>query len=159
MPIFGKPPVDPATIAGEIISAVRRTGDIRPTGKWTKTVKNVLRGCAEGHYAVYPNRSGKGEWLLDVDWLSKRKGVIHLAVESEWKNKDHVWDDFQKLLCTKAPLKIMIYYASKRSLVGWLAKWMKPFDHHVRGEHYLLVEFAPGPADRAYLYTVQATDA
>jgi len=32
---------------------------------------------------------------------------------------------------------------------------MEEFDQHVKGEHYLLVEMAPSPPDRAYLYKVR----
>ena len=60
-----------------------------------------------------------------------------------------------ELLCIKAPLKVTIDYADRGSFVDEFESYMKAFDHHVRGEQYLLVEMAPGPSDQAYLYEVQ----
>jgi hypothetical protein len=89
-----------------------------------------------------------------VIWLDKNTGAIRLAAESELGTKEEVLDDFQKLLCIKAPLKIMIYYVYKKSFMEKFAGYIKDFDQHVKGERYLLIEFARGPADCAYLYQV-----
>jgi hypothetical protein len=87
-------------------------------------------------------------------WLHKKTGAIHLAVEPEWGNQDEVLYDFQKLLCVKSPLKIMVYWA-KRSFVSEFEKYMQGFDEHLEGENYVLVEFAPDPPDHAYCYAVK----
>lgn len=157
MPILDKPPVELAEIASEIIDTVPQQADAgRPN--WTKTVKDVLRAHANRErYQVYPDLDEKtGEWLLDLIWLDRKTGTVHLAVESELGKEGEVLDDFQKLLCIKSPLKIMVYYAEKRSYLGTFIEYMEAFDHHIEGEHYLLIEFAPGPADHAYLYRVPA---
>lgn len=87
-------------------------------------------------------------------WLHRGTGAIHLAVESEWGNQGEVLYDFQKLLCVKSPLKIMVYWA-KRSFVSDFEAYMQDFDEHLEGENYLLVEFAPDSPDHAYSYAVK----
>jgi len=90
-------------------------------------------------------------------WFTREEGTIHLAVEVELQRKGDVLFDFQKLLCVKAPLKVMVYRDrdGKGSLVRRFEEYMEEFDQHVKGEHYLLVEMAPSPPDRAYLYKVR----
>jgi len=155
MAIFGKLPIDPSSAANEIILKVRdETNDNRPN--WNATVKKVLRERADKNlYHVYPDPEVKNQgWLLDLIWFDRQKGTVQLAVESELGTEGEVLDDFQKLLCIKAPLKIMIYYAYKKSYVNNFVDYMMAFDQHVKDEHYLVVEFAPGPEDKAYLYQV-----
>ena len=157
MAVFGKSPIDPSILAGEIISALRcekRDG----RRKWNKTVRRLLCGLADPKlYLVHPDaREGCGEWLLDVIWFTRKQGTILLAVEVELgTKKNEVLYDFQKLLCIKAPLKVMVYYAYRGSYMNEFENYVKDFDHHVRGEQYLLVEMAPGPSDQAYLYDVR----
>jgi len=158
MAIFGKPPIDPATLASEIISGLRRKKgyDAR---RWNKTVRDGLRGRADRkRYLVHADPEEKfGEWFLDLVWFTREEGTIHLAVEVELQRKGDVLFDFQKLLCVKAPLKVMVYRDrdGKGSLVRRFEEYMEEFDQHVKGEHYLLVEMAPSPPDRAYLYKVR----
>jgi len=158
MAVFGQLPADPATIANEIIRKVRRLAkDGRPD--WSREIKKVLTnlGNAKGYY-VYPDPKKRNrEWLLDLIWLDKKTGSIRLAVESELGNENEALDDFQKLLCVKAPLKVMIFYVYDKPFLKKFVKYMTDFDQHVEGEHYLLIEFAPGrkgPADHAYAYPV-----
>jgi hypothetical protein len=156
MTIFGEPLVDPALIAAKVIRTLRRQQrDGRPD--WTQALKDVLCAFAiRRDCDVYPDTHAKrGEWLLDLVWYNRKKGTIHLAVESEWGDKQCVLDDFEKLLCIKAPLKIMVYYAYHGSFLGEFEHYLMAFDHHVQGEKYLLIEMAPGPSDRAYLYEVR----
>lgn len=156
MDIFGQLPEDLDKIVKEIKTEVRQlVKDGRPD--WTKQIKEALRkhGNAKGYY-VYPDpKKGNREWMLDLIWLDKKTGAIRLAVESEMGNEDEVLNDFQKLLCIKAPLKIMIYYVYKKPFVEKFADCFRDFDQHVNGEHYLLIEFAPGPTDRTHLYQVR----
>jgi hypothetical protein len=153
MRVFGKPPIDPVIVASKLISFVRdQQQDDRPD--WTAAVKSVLGSLAnKKDYIVYPSARER-EWLLDLTWLHKGSGAIHLAVESEWGNQGCVLNDFQKLLCVKAPLKIMVYYAYRGSFVGQFERYMRQFDQHVKGENYILIEFAPGPEDHIYFYDV-----
>jgi hypothetical protein len=150
MPVLCKPPIHPITLATNLRSFIRKQRDDGRPG-WTAAVKGVLKKLAGKDYIVYP----KPEWLLDVVWLHRKTGAIHLAVESEWGNEREVLDDFQKLLCVKSPLKIMIYYAYDGSFVARFEKYMKVFDQHLEGENYVLVEFAAGPADSIYFHNVR----
>jgi hypothetical protein len=161
MDIFGQLPESPDKIVDEIQARVRQVAkDGRPD--WSTEIKEVLRKLGrEKGYDVYPDPEEKngwhGEWLLDLIWFEGKTGAIRLAAESELGNENQVLDDFEKLLCIKAPLKIMIYYVYKKPFVKKFVDCIKAFDQHVKGEHYLLIEFAPGtigPADRAYFYQV-----
>ncbi len=160
MAIFGKPPIDPATLASEIVSGLRREKSLDGR-RWNTKVKDVVRGLADRKRClVHPNPEEKdcgSEWLLDVVWFAREGGSIHLAVEVELRRKGDVLCDFQKLLCIKAPLKVMVYRDrdGKGSLVRSIEEYMEEFDQHVKGEHYLLVEMAPIPPDRACLYKVR----
>jgi hypothetical protein len=161
MGIFGQLPEEPGKIVNEIKTEVRRlVKDGRPD--WSKKIKEVLRKLGkEKGYDLYPDAEEKngwhGEWLLDLIWLDEKTGAIHLAAESELGNANEVLDDFRRLLCAKAALKVMIYYVYNKPFLNKFEDCMTNFDQHVEGEHYLLIEFAPGPtdpADRAYLYQV-----
>jgi hypothetical protein len=145
-------PIDPLVVANELISFIRNLPDdgrvIRTAG-----VKTVLEKLANRKdYFVYPSGDGSA-WMLDLIWFLKASTAIHLAVESEWGNEEQVLFDFQKLLCVKSPLKIMVYFA-KRSFVHKFEAYLQEFDQHLEGENYLLIEFAPDPPDHAYLYRV-----
>jgi hypothetical protein len=141
------------------VDAVRRpkVKDCNPD--WTRAVKEVLRRKGkEKAYDVYPDREAEGkgnrEWLLDLIWYRREKGTIDLAVESEWGSEAAVLDDFEKLLCIKAPLKAMIYCTYNGSFVAKFEDYMAAFDRHLEGEKYLLVEFA-GTESRACLFEVR----
>jgi hypothetical protein len=157
MAIFGKPPIDPTALASEIIYRVRHEKRDDRTN-WNKTVKDVLRDRVDGKRClVHPDsKESYGEWLLDVVWFTREEGTILLAAEIEWGRKGEVLVDFQKLLCIKAPLKVMVYCdrSGRGSFVKDFEEYLREFDHHVAGEHYLFIEMAPGPSDRAYLYKV-----
>jgi len=151
--MFRNLPIEPIIVANKIISFIRELPD---DGKVIRTagVKTLLDKLAnKKDYLVYPSDDGSA-WMLDLIWFLKDHTAIHLAVESEWGNQEQVLFDFQKLLCVKSPLKIMVYFA-KRSFVGDFEKYMQEFDQHLEGENYLLIEFAPDPPDHAYLYTVK----
>jgi len=163
MVILGKPPIDPCSIAKEIISAVRRQGKYdRPA--WNAAAKRALRRKADRkRYLVYPSpgKKGWGEWLCDTVWFTRKEGTIHLAAEVELGGSGDVMFDFQKLLCVKAPLKVMVYRGRKRGTLlekranaESFPDYMEAFDHHMGGEHYLFVQFGPGRTDHAYLYKV-----
>jgi hypothetical protein len=151
--MFRNPPIEPIIVANKIISSIRK---LPADGKVIRTaeVKTVLDELADKKdYFVYPSGDGSA-WMLDLVWFLRDHTAIHLAVESEWGTKGEVLFDFQKLMCVKSPLKIMVYFA-KRSFVGEFEKYMQEFDQHLEGENYLLIEFAPDPPDQAYLYTVK----
>ncbi len=155
---FGKPPADPKTIAAKIISAIRHPDVKDSSPDWTRVIKKVLREYGqEKGLSVYPSPAQLGRqfkaWLLDVIWYNETTGTISLALESEWGGKDDVLDDFGKLLCIKAPLKVMVYFADQGSVISSLQESLGVFDHHVAGEQYLVVEFH-GNNEIAFLYDV-----
>jgi len=99
--------------------------------------------------------------LLDVVWYHKKTGHILLGVESEWhRNKGQVLDDFEKLLNTKAPLKLLIFSTDEHEkeyseMLEEVRKYLDGFRHHLNGEQYLLVEFANKlPKVYPYLYSI-----
>ena len=85
--------------------------------QWTQTIKAFLgrlgstkgyRICASG-----AEESFESEWLYDLVWFKENeKGYlieVPLVVESEWKqNLKDIKFDFEKLLVSKSPLKLMI---------------------------------------------------
>jgi hypothetical protein len=152
MGVFSRPPIDPVVVATKLVSAIRKLRDDHRRPR-TAVVKRVLRKLANRKkYFVYP---GDGSaWMLDLVWFLRDHTAIHLAAESEWGNQGEVLVDFQKLMCVKSPLKIMVYFA-KRSFVDQFEAYMQESDQHLKGENYLLVEFAPDPPDRVYLYRVE----
>lgn len=118
---------------------------------WTEIVlKDVL--CQEGTRLRYEvccsGMKEHGGWLLDMIWWKQNResGIgIALAVECEWDSKDLMWD-FQKLLCTKAPLKLFIYDGGNFPKQGekereQIRSEMLAYRHHVEGETYLFVSF------------------
>ena len=88
---------------------------------WTRAVKTKL--CEIGcrfDCNVYASRvdqaySNGGEWLYDVTWLKYEKcgrGELvgaHLAAECEWGNVGDIEEDFEKLLLTRAGVRLMIF--------------------------------------------------
>lgn len=155
--MFGQPPIDPKVLATEIIGAVRQPDLSDRSPAWTKALKEVL--CRLGqdkgfdvHTALRRPEKQHYEWLFDLVWYNRATGSVSLAVESEWGDEGDVLDDFSKLLVMKAPLKVMVHFAYKGSFVERFEnEYLDVFDHHVKGEQYLLVEFQ-GVQDRAYLY-------
>ena len=89
--------------------------------EWTREVKLAL--CAAGNSMRYSTRSDAAcathghQWLFDVCWLQYEggdpdKSVRHvaLAAESEWSPRDwEVQDDFQKLMISRAELRVMVF--------------------------------------------------
>ena len=119
---------------------------------WTELVKKVLddEGTRLGYEVLCRGIQDSHEWMLDVIWWKtyREESIgIALAVESEWKTPvREVIDDFQKLLCVKAPLKLLVYDggnlpehgAAVRSEI--MAEMMR-YHHHVKGETYLFASF------------------
>jgi hypothetical protein len=115
------------------------------------SIKNILfeKGNKDGLVFCRPGGLPEGtivqEWLLDLVWLDKETLAMKLAVESELSPKmPHRLEDFEKLMSTKAPLKLFIYQTSnvaegpkvRNKLEGYLRR----FTQHVEGEEYLLME-------------------
>lgn len=132
--------------------------------QWTKTVKNVLAHLGRNQLGYMPCASGcdcseQGEWLLDLIWMDKASWAIMLAVESEWGNKAAIMEDFGKLLCIKAPHKMMLIntasHKSSDDIRNTLATMLRGYPYHVSGEEYLLLECTDAGAYR-YLFRVSS---
>jgi hypothetical protein len=119
---------------------------------WTISVTDVLHKMGRKlGYQVQSRRTDANldchEWLLDIVWLHPPPGIaMELAAESEWGNPGCVQDDFQKLLCTKASVKVMLFAykkGSQDSQTVWdgLKTYMNNYPHHLAGETYILMEF------------------
>ena len=86
---------------------------------WTLETFKVLESIGErlGFRSRY---KGKREFLWDFVWLEMNDevesfGQLFLAAESEWTHRNVV-DDFNKLLVTAAPLRLMIFQAQYRDM-------------------------------------------
>jgi hypothetical protein len=130
----------------------------------TTAVKIILRreGKKLGFHTFPDNdkrlKKTKSQYLLDLVWWSDtpgRKGLA-LAVESEWNaGRNDILDDFEKLLCIKSPLKLMIYRVrgvNKDQVRDGIKEYLLGFGQHVRGENYVLCEFQPNWTCVCYLF-------
>ena len=152
--LFGDVTISSEELAAVLCRDVRAKVNDHPRNPnnrvWTDIVYEVLyREGTQLGYQVYCSRIGAcHEWLLDVVWWNHTRGGevgIVLAVECEWDCKDLMWD-FQKLLCTKAPLKVFIYDGGNTPQYGrkerkQLEQEMLAYRDHVEGETYLFVSF------------------
>ncbi len=166
--IFGEPPIGTVELAEFVIDQIRKLpGDSLKTEKstpWTDTIKEGLAelGKRKG-FLVSPDpapdphpetqrEKRQGEYIHDVIWRCEFSRDILLAVESEWLDIDEVLYDFEKLMHTKSPLKLMVSNmwessakARKNNLPRLLERIVKdcltPFQQHVCGETCLLVNF------------------
>ncbi len=130
----------------------------------TQAVKTVLR--REGkklHFHIFPNHDKRlkktlGQWLFDLVWWDDRPGRkgVALAVESEWNaGKNDILDDFEKLLCIKSPLKLMIYRVRGQNtgqVRESIKEYLLGYRQHVHGENYILCEFQRDWSCACYLF-------
>jgi len=120
-----------------------------------KEVKSFYRG----------NKDEKcREFLIDFLWSQKGFGTV-LACESEMCDKlSGMQHDFEKLLCWKAPLKLMIVQERKDApptkIASGLANYANDNVHQfVRGECFLLFVFgAEGNYAYAHVASGSATE-
>ena len=120
---------------------------------WTQAAKQVLCGLGKKrkltpYASIHLGSEKHEEWLLDIVWFSV-SGGMKLAVESEWGALAQVLDDFEKLMCAKSPLKLMLFKSantglSTEKLVQKLEGYLAHFKQNVQGERYLLVDFTEG---------------
>jgi hypothetical protein len=116
------------------------------------SIKSILYELGNKDGLVFCRRRGlvEGtivqEWLLDLVWLDKETLAMKLAVESELAlNMNQRLDDFEKLMSTKAPLKLFIYRAREDESANVrkrLEQYLENFPQHIEGEEYLLMEMA-----------------
>ena len=157
--LFGRMPMRPAELLKELVSKIPVKAEKEGKESWNEATKKVL--CELGKkkgFLVYA-RSVRlenmrlHEWLLDVVWWSWRNGV-QLAVESELGNEQAVLDDFEKLMCIKSPLKLLLVEQGRPSTLRGVEKYLAGFNQHVRGETYLVVDFHGGRHE-CYQYVVK----
>lgn len=130
---------------------------------WTEAVKKIMQDLCANKYmksigmeycaTCTVKKIRYHEWLLDVVWYlnTEEEEAIVLALESEWDNKiGCVRDDFAKLLAVKAPIKILLFEAGKksrntaeahmRSLTQVSRKWRQ----HSEGDMIYVINFRDG---------------
>lgn len=117
---------------------------------WTREVKRVVGNigkrygfyvCASGWPGVFDN-----EWVFDLVWYKNDKDEhlvsIPLALESEWlRGFDDLKWDFEKLLVSKALLRVFVHQARTKAGVDeaqrGLIALISSFDGSARGDRYL----------------------
>ena len=123
-----------------------RNDDNWPTGEWTRRVKQLLVQLADNNYTVYASEvTENGEWMYDVVWIDLVEGrirAIPLVAECEWGWRPEVSDDFQKLLISRAEVRVMIFCANSREAASSLVEELKQQIEYFRprrvGDTYLL---------------------
>ena len=128
---------------------------------WSRKVKSAL--CELVDTKKHPNRwvyasgldkkpkQGGGEWLYDLCWLDyeddneKAKLLrMQLALESEWGTDQDVADDFQKLMLSRAALRVMVFGGRNETTektVGLLASFVRSFKDGAESDRYLLAGY------------------
>lgn len=119
------------TLGHLIINCIRLSTRCIPEGMpdaiWTFKIKQGLtdlgislgyRVCASG-----VNEATAGEWLYDLVWYDMDElgflRSVPLVLESEWlRSLSDIKYDFEKLLVSNAPYKIMICQNGKESVGG-----------------------------------------
>ena len=157
---FRHKPIDPLTLLKVVVSKIPAKAKREGRTEWNKATKEVLceLGRKQGfrtYASVHLLKERLNEWLLDIVWYSLSKG-IQLAVESELGKSDDVLDDFEKLTCVKAPLKLLLSELGESKMVQQLKdleRYLTNFEQHFEGETYLLVDFAYG-SHRCYKFVV-----
>ncbi len=108
---------------------------------WTVTVQSALRHLGEERgmqVRCSDGTKGHGEFLVDILWFDP-SGTPKAAFESEWGGISAVEYDFKKLLCIKAPLKVMICDCYPEPLIGSLEQCIRRYPDHLAGERYLVL--------------------
>lgn len=133
--------------------------------EWTDCVYKALRVMGESRgYEVYcsDGKKGYGEYLLDVVWFHPLTFHADVAVECEWKEGPDIAYDFEKLLWTKASLKMMICDPQRRNadaLRDITAKAAR-YHYHLAGERYVLLQVNGTPTGgeaRAFSWHVNSS--
>lgn len=170
--LFGSAPISVA----QLVAAVRSGFVFRvPGSDQTSLVKATLEkmGIARG-YSVLTSppgrRPGHPEWLLDVVWWELGRGTV-LAAECQWGDAGDILRGFEKLMATKAPLKLMVCRSSRagaekqdilfrtdtEAILQALGTSLIDFTQHVAGETYVLMEHAEEESTfRTYEFHVPA---
>ena len=118
--------------------------------EWTRRVKQLLVELADNYKTCASISDATwGEWMCDVIWWDSGKDKllrrIPLAAECEWGKEQDVWDDFQKLLITRAAVRVMIFSDNSRpeasKLVEELKRQIQYFRSSQKGDRYLFASY------------------
>jgi len=160
--------IEPEMLAQELVAFVDEAGIQTKSDKyWTGAVKAGLRKIvarAETEALLTDPLNGVSEFMLDfVAWSRAGAEGIVLAAESEWigvmrdstSYAKEVAADFWKLLCVKSPIKLMIFASEGESyppepILAELKRAFEHYRHHIAGEQYVFIDFAPGTARQAF---------
>jgi hypothetical protein len=168
--------IAPEQLAQRLVAYVDGAGiDREGDKKWTRTVmaglSEILRDA--GIEMLYTNPEKQvSEFMLDfVAWNRSNGEGIALAAESEWGGVGRTAEsypievaaDFWKLLAVKAPIKLMIFASSaglfpQEAILEKLKEAFELYHHHISGEQYVFIDFAPGDARKAFHVKVPETD-
>ena len=147
------------TLIERLLADIRKSGNPDDKSAWTMSLKRVMKNLAAdkrfgdgvryyGH--CVDDDPDDHEWLLDVIWFRADDGVL-LALESEWERRTtgFVRDDFQKLLATKAPIKLMLFDSggkekNRSDFIADMQTCAWRFTQHLKHELYYIIDFSAG---------------
>ena len=100
-----------------------------------------------------------GEWLYDVTWYEpddmKFMKSVPVAAECEWKNIGDISDDFQKLLCARATVRVFIYdekWFENITAQDQFSEWIKNYNDSQNGDTYLFAGYIGNGKDWRFKY-------
>ena len=107
-----------------------------------------------------------GEWLFDVTCLLYDEvGFIQrvpFVAECEWRRKDDVYDDFEKLLLARADVRIMVFKAdpwdSTETAFAELQAYIAAFQPTSPHDAYLFAAWTRGVGFKFHSYYEGVTD-
>lgn len=121
---------------------------------WTSNLKQALYKIGkEQRYCICTSLNGKadyGEWLYDLCWLKVTNdncdkddweiSSIPLAMESEWQPGLAIEEDFDKLVQSRAALRLMIFqsYSKNDEILRRLSKRITAFHQSQPEDQYLI---------------------
>lgn len=132
---------------------------------WTRKIKSALAGLASDERvpsappgcrrSVWASGACNAheEWLYDLCWLDCEGGFLigmPLAVESEWGPPGDIFDDFQKLVQSRADVRLMVYdggYRSQDEMIRGFSRQIEKFTHSNPNDRYLLAAFSREKVD------------
>lgn len=170
--------MDRNKVTAAVLAALDECGDLKYSGwyraPWTRETLTAL--CKHGrkqHLGTWANfrvaqqyRNG-GEWLYDCCWLDYQDDVlleIPMAAECEWGPIDEIRDDFQKLLVSRAQVRVMICAAwciaddqQGQATAQQISDWVRDFKGTREGDRYVLAAYEKQDNRfRSHRYTITA---
>ncbi len=158
-------------IEGKVRSAIEKAGNLaqsegRSDTGWTLAIKEELTKL--GKQLGYKVRGAQPRstprdyfedgWLWDLTWVDLRDGKdnylldLPLVVESEWSpdlESEIIWD-FQKLLVSRARLRVMIISAARSHVVAQnvdrIGEAIRTYSASTTGDRYLVAVWNSDPA-------------